>query len=416
MRAFIFILFSVVIGYLTKDIWFGLNPWGFKVAFLSIIILIPFILYSLATKIALETGWFGGLLTMIIIMIIDNYLTNALSLCVISKCNRGFLDFSGFKLGFRLLDFPWYTYVVSGIIGIITGAIGDKQREIERQREQRALWLGVYLLAGQVLGTALPELTPIISRVTPVVTTVMTAEIAAKNSSLLVAETGKIAEENVVNKSEPVIIAATEETTESVLKVKYSKHSYVKNGKAAIANIPDFTKHSVTEIKLPKRLYLEIDKTQFETATTLYNEQLLKNPKLLDLLKNTNREMLKEDLLYFEKNKAKILEAQTKMLEATKSNNLAEEAKWLKELRKRTQKMTFISTPKGKPFILYNEEEILAKQLKDISNSNSNTQGRIFGYVWHHSEKPGTLQLIRKDVHEFNRHTGGNAIWGGNIR
>ncbi|OUD23253.1 hypothetical protein FPG92_13065 [Flavobacterium psychrophilum] len=73
-------------------------------------------------------------------------------------------------------------------------------------------------------------------------------------------------------------------------------------------------------------------------------------------------------------------------------------------------------TPKGKPYSLYSEEEILAKQLSDISNSSSNTQGRIFGYIWHHSEKPGVIQLVRKDVHEFNRHTGGNAIWGGNIR
>ncbi|PKH69303.1 hypothetical protein CXF59_00030 [Flavobacterium sp. ALD4] len=104
------------------------------------------------------------------------------------------------------------------------------------------------------------------------------------------------------------------------------------------------------------------------------------------------------------------------MLEATKTNNLVEEAKWLKELRQRTYKITFIHTPKGKPFKLYTEDEILAKQLKDISNSSSNNQGRIFGYIWHHSEKPGIIQLIRKDVHEFNRHTGGNAIWGGNIR
>jgi hypothetical protein len=301
-------------------------------------------------------------------------------------------------------------------MGLITGAIGDKQREIEREKEQKALWLGVYLLAGQFLGMAVPEMTPIISRVTPIVTTVLTAEAATKTSSLAISETSKLAEKNLLNKTEPVIIATAEETTESILKVKYFKHSYVKNGETKIVNIPDFTKYSITEIKLPKDLYLKIDKTQFETATNLYNEQLLKNPKLLELLKNTNREMLKEDLLYLEKNKPKILEAQIKMLEATKINNLVEEAKWLKELRQRTYKITFIHTPKGKPFALYTEDEILAKQLKDISNSSSNTQGRIFGYIWHHSEKPGIIQLIRKDIHEFNRHTGGNAIWGGNVR
>ena len=416
MRTFIFIVFSALIGYLTKDIWVEINPWYYKVTFLTTIILIPFILYSIAAEIALKAGWFGGMLTMIIIMVFDNYLTKAMSLCIISKSHNGFFDYSGFALSLELLKLPWYSYVVSGIMGLITGAIGDKQRQIERENEQKALWLGAYLLAGQFLGMAVPEMTPIINRVTPIVTTVLTAETATKASSLAVSETSKLAQKNVINKTEPIIITAAEETTESILKVKYFKHSYLKNGETKILNIPDFTKSSVTEIKLPKDLYLQIDKIQFEKATNLYNEQLLKNPKLLKLLKNTNREMLKEDLLYLQKNKPSILEAQTKMLEATKNNNLTEQAKWLKELRQRTNKITFIHTPKGKPYSLYSEEEILAKQLSDISNSSSNTQGRIFGYIWHHSEKPGVIQLVRKDVHEFNRHTGGNAIWGGNIR
>lgn len=415
MRTAIFILFSVLIGYLTKDIWFGLNPWYFKMAFLSVIILIPFLLYSLAAIIALETGWFGGILTMVIIMIIDNYLTNAMSLCILSKCHRHFFDFSGFKLSFQLLNLPWYSYVFSGLMGGVTGAIGERQREIERQKSS-ALWLGAYILAGQFFGMAVPELAPIISRVTPVVTTVMVAETASKTSSLAITESSKIAEKNVLNKTKPIISAITNEATESVLKVRYFKYSYLSQGKKIIVNIPDFTKYSITEIRLPKNLYQEIDKTQFKTATTLYNEQLLKKPKLLDLLKSTNREMVKEDLLYLEKNKPKIMEAQNKMLEARMNNDLVEQAKWLKELRQRTQKMTFIHTPKGKPFVLYTEDEILAKQLIDITNSNSNTQGRIFGYIWHHSQKPGVLQLIRKDVHEFNRHIGGNAIWGGNVR
>lgn len=415
MRTFIFIVFSALIGYLTKDVWVEINPWYYKAAFLTTIILIPFILYSIAAEIALEAGWFGGMLTMIIIMAFDNYLTNAMSLCIISKSHKGFFDYSGFALSFELLQLPWYSYAVSGIMGLITGAIGDKQRQIERENEQKALWLGVYLLAGQFLGMAVPEMTPIISRVTPIVTTVLTAEAATKTSSLAISESSKVAEKNLLSKTEPVIIATAEETTESILKVKYFKHSYIKNGETKIVNMPDFIKHSVFETKLPSHLQIARDKAQFTKATSLYNEQLLKNPKSLDLLKNNNREMLKQDLLYFEKNKSKILEAQTKMLEATKSNDLVEEAKWLKVLRQRTQKMTFIHTPKSKPFVLYNEDKIFAKQLKDISNSNSNNQGRIFGYIWHHT-KENALQLVRKDVHEFNPHTGGNSICGGGVR
>lgn len=35
------------------------------------------------------------------------------------------------------------------------------------------------------------------------------------------------------------------------------------------------------------------------------------------------------------------------------------------------------------------------------------------GYVWHHSEEPGTLQLIDTIVHAQTGHTGGRSVWGG---
>lgn len=416
MRTFIFIIFSVLISYLTKDVWLSLNPWYYKVAFLSVIIITPFILYSIAAEVALEIGWFGGLLTMIIIMILDNYITNSMTLCIISKYNRDFFDYSGFELSFKLLKSPWYSYVVSGIMGLITGAIGDKQREYERDKEQKALWLGAYLLAGQFLGIAVPEMTPIISRVTPVVTTVLTAEVATKTSTLAISETSKLVDKNLITKTDPIIIATTEETTESILKVKYFEHSYIKNGETKIIKIPNFSNFEVTSVKLPKNLYEATDKIQFEKAIKIYKEQLLKNPKLVDYRMKMNSEMLKRDNLYFEKNKAKILDAQDKMLEATKNKNITEQSKWLKELRRRTKKITFIHTPKGKPFIRYSENEILNIQINDISKSSSANQGRIFGYVWHHSEEPGIIKLISKDIHESNSHIGGNSIWGGGIR
>ena len=33
------------------------------------------------------------------------------------------------------------------------------------------------------------------------------------------------------------------------------------------------------------------------------------------------------------------------------------------------------------------------------------------GYVWHHSEELGKMELVRQDVHEAVRHTGGVAIY-----
>ncbi|CAM4489731.1 hypothetical protein FHS16_005149 [Paenibacillus endophyticus] len=35
------------------------------------------------------------------------------------------------------------------------------------------------------------------------------------------------------------------------------------------------------------------------------------------------------------------------------------------------------------------------------------------GYVWHHSEEPGVMQLVDRSLHESTAHTGGRSIWGG---
>ncbi|MDT0160659.1 HNH endonuclease [Bacillus sp. AG4(2022)] len=35
------------------------------------------------------------------------------------------------------------------------------------------------------------------------------------------------------------------------------------------------------------------------------------------------------------------------------------------------------------------------------------------GYVWHHSEETGTLQLVDSTIHAQTGHTGGRSIWGG---
>lgn len=35
------------------------------------------------------------------------------------------------------------------------------------------------------------------------------------------------------------------------------------------------------------------------------------------------------------------------------------------------------------------------------------------GYVWHHSEEPGVLQLVDEETHHNTGHTGGRELWGG---
>ena len=35
------------------------------------------------------------------------------------------------------------------------------------------------------------------------------------------------------------------------------------------------------------------------------------------------------------------------------------------------------------------------------------------GYTWHHNEQLGKMELVKFDIHDTAKHTGGRAIWGG---
>lgn len=48
------------------------------------------------------------------------------------------------------------------------------------------------------------------------------------------------------------------------------------------------------------------------------------------------------------------------------------------------------------------------EQLNDIKNGCTPRE-----YTWHHSEQPGKMQLVDKEIHKRTGHTGGRAFWGG---
>ena len=62
-----------------------------------------------------------------------------------------------------------------------------------------------------------------------------------------------------------------------------------------------------------------------------------------------------------------------------------------------------------------NDPELKSKftdeQLKDIEEGRTPT-----GYVWHHNEEPGKMQLVKREDHDRviggAAHTGGNSLWG----
>lgn len=51
------------------------------------------------------------------------------------------------------------------------------------------------------------------------------------------------------------------------------------------------------------------------------------------------------------------------------------------------------------------------EQLKDIEDGRT-----VTGYVWHHNEEPGKMQLVKREDHDRviggAAHTGGNSLWG----
>lgn len=58
------------------------------------------------------------------------------------------------------------------------------------------------------------------------------------------------------------------------------------------------------------------------------------------------------------------------------------------------------------------KEKFTAEQLEDIENGDTPT-----GYVWHHSEETGKMQLVKIEDHDRTQggaaHTGGKSLWGG---
>lgn len=53
-------------------------------------------------------------------------------------------------------------------------------------------------------------------------------------------------------------------------------------------------------------------------------------------------------------------------------------------------------------------EDFTSEQLEQIELGDTPD-----GYIWHHSEEAGTLQLVDTTVHAQTGHTGGRFIWGG---
>lgn len=222
---------------------------------------------------------------------------------------------------------------------------------------------------------------------------------------------------NVADDGTKLIRTTAMEVAKNQLSVNYLDFTFIRNGLEETIKVADFSKHSVFKTKLPDNLLIAKDQVQFSNSLQSLRNSLVSNKeKIVKQFRVKNSIILKRDADILKANKKGIYEAESKMLEATKAGDLELQKIWLKELRKRTKDITFIRTYKGKPLKIFNQDEIIEKQIADIMKPNGGSQSRVFGYVWHHNENIGVMELVAKDIHEFNRHTGGNYIWGNSLR
>lgn len=132
--------------------------------------------------------------------------------------------------------------------------------------------------------------------------------------------------------------------------------------------VPDFSRFKVyTSPPLNPVFYKSSDKIQFRICRANLRKEYLQNPKRIE----------------------KLLMAQNERF-ATNGGIMSE----------------------GK--LITSPEEMLQKQIKDIRQKYSGKQQeRIFGFVWHHNENVGIMDLIADDKHNSVKHIGGRNIWGG---
>lgn len=132
--------------------------------------------------------------------------------------------------------------------------------------------------------------------------------------------------------------------------------------------VPDFNKFKVFSAPPLESVFLKSsDKIQFEISKLKLRKEYLNNPKKIEeLLMVQNKRFAENGGVFFE----------------------------------------------GRNII--DPLEMLEIQKKDILQDNlGKQQGRIFGFVWHHNENVGVIDLVAYDIHEKVKHIGGKSIWGG---
>lgn len=142
--------------------------------------------------------------------------------------------------------------------------------------------------------------------------------------------------------------------------VPFVKKTLKQNGFDIVGVFPNFSKYRAFSYTLAKEFHHLPDAQQFNIAKTALAKAYKKNPeKVKAMLRKLNE----------------------------------------------GQEYTF----KGK---VLKGEEMLEKQIADITNPKNN---KVFGFIWHHNEKDGVLELVTQNAHNGVKHIGGKQTWGGGV-
>ncbi|MBB1151471.1 HNH endonuclease [Myroides sp. NP-2] len=142
--------------------------------------------------------------------------------------------------------------------------------------------------------------------------------------------------------------------------VPFVKRTLKQNGYDVVGVFPDFSNYRLFSHTLNKEQYLLKDAQQFDIGKAALANEYKKNPKKVKAM--------------------------------------------LRELNK-GKEYTF----NGK---ILKGEDMLEKQILDITNPKNN---KVFGFIWHHNEKDGVMELVSQKAHDGVRHIGGKSTWGGGV-
>jgi len=154
---------------------------------------------------------------------------------------------------------------------------------------------------------------------------------------------------------------------QSLNEVQFVKKIIFSKGINFSVIVPDFSKYKVFSNKIGSKFYTSADKFQFEICRMNLRKQYLDSAEKVEkLLIEQNKRFASNGGIVYKKR------------------------------------------------LITDPNEMLEIQKRDILQENPGSQqGRVFGFVWHHNENVGVIDLVAYDKHNSVKHIGGRNIWGG---